>query len=641
MTLHDLTRDERAASRELPKHRAVRRFGPLLLVLAVCSLSACRSPVGVRRTGFEPNYAEQRASVLDQQGLSIASRQLISYAGLTELYADNPDEALHQLLTLVLAERRRRPFASMAELHHARGQASGDAGHYLLSAVYGYYYLFSDELEPPPDPYDPLFRLTCDLYNRGMALALLDDSGAVDLSARVIETPLGPYTLEERRPGFPWGREEFSRFLPANAYSVRGVRERVRQSGVGVPLIAVRNQTSIDDPLRRHIAPRLKLAATAILKPEGGIESLAGGALSGDFELYFPTDTAEIEISGKRVPLEADWTAPLAHSLENSPIWGFSLRGFREGGDQEVRNGVYMTQPYQQGKIPVLLVHGTASTPAQWTQLLNGLQLDPRLRSHYQLWVGLYHTGNPVLYSAWNVRQSLAEVLADLDPHGTDEQLRKIVVIGHSQGGLVARLLISTSGEEIWKLISDEPFEDYELSPEAREILSGSLFFDPHPNISRVVFISTPHRGSFMAASWIGQFARDLVELPQNLKASLHQLKTDEKLPAELRDEMPTSVQNMDPDSRFVKILAQLPMSPNVELNSIVSVTGRGPFEDGDDGVVEYSSAHLEEAESEYVIRHGHSCQNEPATVLEVRRILLMHLRAEQEAANSSGGVDQ
>lgn len=616
-----------------------------MLALAVCCLCACRSPVGVRRTGFEPNFREQRASVLDQQGLSIASRQLISYADLTELYADDPDEALNQLRELVLTERRRRPFASLAELHHARGQATGDAGQYLLSAVYGYYYLFSDELEPPPDPYDPLFRLTCDLYNRGMALALLDDSGAVDLSARVIETPLGPCTLEERRPGFPWEREEFSRFLPANAYSVRGVRERVRQSGIGVPLIAVRNQSSIDDPQRRHIAPRLKLAATAILKPLGGIESLSGDRLTGDFELYFPTDTAEIEIAGKLVPLEADWTAPLAHSLENSPIWGFSLRGFRKGGDQEVRNGVYLTQPYQKGKIPVLLVHGTASNPAEWTQLINGLQLDPYLRRHYQLWVGLYHTGNPVLYSAWNVRESLAGVLADLDPDGTDEQLRQLVVIGHSQGGLVARLLVSSSGDEFWKQVSDEPFEDSELTPETREIVGGSLIFEPVSAISRVVFISTPHSGSFLASGWIGRFARDLVELPQNLKNSINQLDVAENLPPEVLEEMPTSVQNMDPDSKFVQTLQRLSISPRVRLHSIVSVTGRGPYEHGDDGVVAYSSAHLEEADSEFVIRHGHSCQNEPATVLEVRRILLMHLRAEQAGSQrigtSSGTVER
>jgi hypothetical protein len=97
----------------------------------------------------------------------------------------------------------------------------------------------------------------------------------------------------------------------------------------------------------------------------------------------------------------------------------------------------------------------------------------------------------------------------------------------------------------------------------------------------------------------------------------------------------------MDPDSRFVKLLAQLPMSPDVELHSIVSVTGSGAYEDGDDGVVAYSSAHLEEAASEYVIRHGHSCQNEPETVLEVRRILLEHLSVAQPAAESSVGAEQ
>ena len=46
----------------------------------------------------------------------------------------------------------------------------------------------------------------------------------------------------------------------------------------------------------------------------------------------------------------------------------------------------------------------------------------------------------------------------------------------------------------------------------------------------------------------------------------------------------------------------------------------------GADGVVKYTSAHVDYAESEFIVRSGHSCQDNPLTIEEVRRILLENL---------------
>jgi hypothetical protein len=61
--------------------------------------------------------------------------------------------------------------------------------------------------------------------------------------------------------------------------------------------------------------------------------------------------------------------------------------------------------------------------------------------------------------------------------------------------------------------------------------------------------------------------------------------------------------------------------------NSIIAVRGAGPIEEDEDGVVAYRSAHLDGVESELVIRSGHSLQDQPEAVEEVRRILLFHAR--------------
>lgn len=609
----------------------------LALAAFLALAAACRSPVGITRTGFEPNFRAQRSSVLDAGELSSTSRQLLAFTGLAELYGSDPEAALAHFRKLAVSERRRRPLVVVAEIEYARALATGERGRFLLAAVEAYHYLFSPELEPAPDPFDPLFQLACDLYNRSLALGLMGQRSELDLADRVVETPCGALELTGS-PSRPWGREDFARFLPADEYLVRGLRDRVRLEGLGVPMMAQFREAAEDDPLRRNLPPRLMLSATALLRPEGGIERLDSGALRGVLELYFPTDVQRVEIAGQDVPLEADLTAPMAYSLEYSPVWGFSIRGFLRGSDEQNEAGVYMTQPYQRGKIPVLLLHGTASNPAEWAPLVSGLQLDPRLRAKYQLWVGLYRTGNPILYSAAVVRGALSDLLAGLNVAESDPALGQMVVVGHSQGGLLTRLLVTSSGDRFWNLISSEPFEDYELSPEAREVLGRSLFFEPSPAIARAVFIATPHRGSFLAASWIGRLTYGLVQLPGDVTSSLRQISSGDRLPPELRDDFPTSVKNMDPDSRFVQVLETLPFGQRVRVNSIIPVKGDGPPEEGDDGVVAYASAHLEGVESELIVRHSHSCQNEPETVLELRRILLEHLQALEAAGSPASG---
>jgi hypothetical protein len=82
----------------------------------------------------------------------------------------------------------------------------------------------------------------------------------------------------------------------------------------------------------------------------------------------------------------------------------------------------------------------------------------------------------------------------------------------------------------------------------------------------------------------------------------------------------------MSPNNPTLSALAAIPVSAKIAAHSIIAVLGDGPVETGDDGVVSYESAHIPEAQSELVVRSGHSVQDDPHTVAEVRRILLLHL---------------
>jgi hypothetical protein len=131
-----------------------------------------------------------------------------------------------------------------------------------------------------------------------------------------------------------------------------------------------------------------------------------------------------------------------------------------------------------------------------------------------------------------------------------------------------------------------------------------------------------------MAGGRLGQIASSLVHMPTNVLAELAIAAAgsdDQALAAALR-RPPTAVDNMNPNHPALQIVASIPIPPGTPAHSIVPVKGTGPYEDGNDGVVAYRSAHIPEAVSEKVVRWNHSVQAQPETIEEIRRILLEHV---------------
>jgi hypothetical protein len=300
-----------------------------------------------------------------------------------------------------------------------------------------------------------------------------------------------------------------------------------------------------------------------------------------------------------------------------------------------------MLQPYQPGKVPVVFVHGTASSPARWAEMVNVLQSDLNIRHRFQFWYFAYTTGNPIIYSAKLLRDALDGALRTLDPQGVDDALRQMVVIGHSQGGLLVKMQVIESGDRLWQRVSDTPIDDLQLTDEQDAVLRQSFFFKPSPYVHRVIFIATPHGGSFMAANWMGRLSSRWVTQPNRLHRLLDPLFQDHKLRLKVENKIPTSVDNMAPSHPFIRLLSEIPIDSDVKRHSIIAVKGQGDPTALNDGVVAYRSAHLDDADSEFVVRSGHSCLTHPLTISEVRRILLAQLddgaRQEQTLGVRSG----
>ena len=141
--------------------------------------------------------------------------------------------------------------------------------------------------------------------------------------------------------------------------------------------------------------------------------------------------------------------------------------------------GLYMAQPYEPGKIPVLLVHGLWSSPMTWMEMFNDLRAQPEIRKHFQFWFYLYPTGQPFWISAAQLLRDLAEARQTLDPFRQEPSLDQIVLIGHSMGGLVSRLQTINSRNDFWSLASAEPFDRIQAEPDVQHIpwvaLDGAL----------------------------------------------------------------------------------------------------------------------------------------------------------------------
>jgi hypothetical protein len=165
------------------------------------------------------------------------------------------------------------------------------------------------------------------------------------------------------------------------------------------------------------------------------------------------------------------------------------------------------------------------------------------------------------------------------------------------------------------------------------------MFVEPLPFVSRVVFIATPQRGSYLAGpAIVRRLAQRLITLPVTVARIGPELLGADKFRRLARiEQLPTSIDNMSPGHPFIVTIAKIPVAPDVAAHSIVGVVGDGPVEKGGDGVVKYASAHIDGVESELVVPYPHSMQAKPEVVSEVQRILHRHLQVNPCA----GGADE
>jgi pimeloyl-ACP methyl ester carboxylesterase len=398
----------------------------------------------------------------------------------------------------------------------------------------------------------------------------------------------------------------FTSFTRADQVDLKTIKRRNRLDGIGGALVGVRKT----DPLERF-SPVVGVTApvTAVLDFKGHDVTLS---------LIDPTEKTTARVAARQRQLDADFSAALAYYPQKPELWEGFMGAIRVT-DYMKTTGLYMLQPYDPDRIPLIFVHGLISTPRMWRNVINELETDPELRRRYQCWVFGYPTGNPPLYSAFRLREELEQVRLRYPDS------KNMVLVGHSMGGILSRTQVTTLTRDDWDVIGKDKAARFFANVKPGDLVDRCTIFQANPRVDRAVFICTPHRGSEMAIGTIGELAVRLISLPVDivstaagtLGSAVSAVTGDPK-------RMPTSIDGLSPGNPTLKVLDTRPLT--VPHHSIIGDRGKGDTPGSSDGVVEYWSSHLKSARSETIVPGPHGSCELPETIRELRRILHQHL---------------
>lgn len=451
-----------------------------------------------------------------------------------------------------------------------------------------------------------------------------------------------PFIIEKSpyaRDSNPWFYEAI--FMADEVDPTFRLRESVTVEGMGIPLAGLAPQGAS----RPH---------ANVLKDNGNVHTLTAIL---DFDRMvdgkpvlrtIPRLMNEHIIIGKnkvRQPLAANFSVPIALFWKLSDADGTELLGAFRPKKAINTAGLYFSEPYDPRKIPVIFTHGLMSGPATFANLTNRLLADPAIRENYQFWFFGYPSGLAWTIPAGRQRQALKELMQEYNPRGTSMEMNNIVMVGHSMGGLITRFNNSTKPWTLMKGIFELPPETFAgmtlenwktgLAPlhcdeHTLERLRNNFIFSPARGVTRIVYMATPHRGSTFADNWLGRLGQRLIDLPADMLEEVTRIATLSRgmfllNPLQLKDEL-TSIRQLSPDSSLVKYMSGLRCSPDVPVHSIIGDRGRNDTPNSSDGIVKYRSSHLDWSVSEKIVPSGHSVQDDPASAVELRRILREHL---------------
>ena len=652
----------------------------LMMTTLVSLLSGCQV-VSVKNQSLNVTITNERESILTRDKLSEASLNVLSMTGReAKICSEQPEECVselkqipqiqdEQLLStaselylakaLSLEKSSACKVSILAKTHSEEKQAlqkqnyqsclDQQLGMLDKSIRYSYAYMFNTKRGPQDRIFDNRQVQLRDFYNQAIA-KLVNSYGLRHGPSEVgNQIKVGQSIYRINYDNYPLLKNrQVEQLMSTYNMNFSGLRSITRRDGFGSEFLIVlppeHNDTSpekakyIVDPLHYqytngrnpniHNARYLAATITAQPRSASSIDEILNNP---EFEIsaYDPYKFESAKIAGKSYPLAANFSAPYGLWLAQNNLGKAAYLSLIDRDARLTMPHLYMLEPYNPNKKVVVLVHGLASSPEAWVRLTNDVMGDPVLREHYQVWQVFYSTNMPILESRFQIYAIIQQSFNLVDSKAPAK--KDAVLVGHSMGGIIARLLVSDADltPAAMKLLPNRRVQQFKNDP----LFKSRLDIQPIPNFSRAIFLAAPHRGTEFADRWFTLAARKVIRLPGAFLGALTDViqSSDPDLQAFIKDVDNGLIQNgpsdLSKNSNFTRLTKNVVPYKGMKFHSIMgNATKSDDLNIITDDVVPYTSAHLDGALSEKIIKGGHSIQETPEAVLELRRILRLHL---------------
>lgn len=648
-------------------------------LLSTIALNGCQV-VSLKQQAVDVTIANERNSILTQKKLSEASLNVLSMSGKeAKICMQSPNECIADLHKIPQIQDEQL-LSTASELYLAKAVSLSDSSECKISKLskhkpadeqkliqqnyescldqklealdksirYSYAYLFKTSRQPQERLFDNRQVQIRDFYNQALTQLVSGHSlrnPSTNLSP-TIKIGKSTYTIDiqayQRLQNM-----KLEKFISSYNMNFSGLRAINRRDGFGSDFVAVFPSTDSSSQENKYILNPLThdypkginpnihkaryLAATIIAQPKKSNATIEDVLTNPNFEIkvYDPYSIEKVEIAGKPYSLAANFSAPYGLWLAENNLGAAAYLTLIDRDQHLAMPHLYMLEPYNPNKKIIVLVHGLASSPEAWIAVTNDIMGDAILREHYQVWQIFYSTNMPILESRFQIYALLKQAFGSLNPK--DAAAQDAVLIGHSMGGIISRLLVSDAdiSKQALELMNNRQQTRLRKHP----VIGERLKMKPIENFDRAIFLAAPHRGTDYADRWFTLAARKIIKIPATFLTTLADTLTSYDV--DLKDFVKTLtndvIQNGPSDlskkSKFMELTASIPPEKGLVFHSIMgNITKSDDPNVITDGIVPYKSAHLDGAVSEKIFTGGHSIQETPEAVLELRRILRQHL---------------
>lgn len=648
-------------------------------LLSTIALNGCQV-VSLKQQAVDVTIANERNSIVTQKKLSEASLNVLSMSGKeAKICMQSPNECIADLHKIPQIQDEQL-LSTASELYLAKAVSLSDSSECKISKLsthkpadeqkliqqnyescldqklealdksirYSYAYLFKTSRQPQERLFDNRQVQIRDFYNQALTQLVSGHSlrnPSTNLSP-TIKIGKSTYTIDiqayQRLQNM-----KLEKFISSYNMNFSGLRAINRRDGFGSDFVAVFPSTDSSSQENKYILNPLThdypkginpnihkaryLAATIIAQPKKSNATIEDVLTNPNFEIkvYDPYSIEKVEIAGKPYSLAANFSAPYGLWLAENNLGVAAYLTLIDRDQHLAMPHLYMLEPYNPNKKIIVLVHGLASSPEAWIAVTNDIMGDAILREHYQVWQIFYSTNMPILESRFQIYALLKQAFGSLNPK--DAAAQDAVLIGHSMGGIISRLLVSDAdiSKQALELMNNRQQTRLRKHP----VIGERLKMKPIENFDRAIFLAAPHRGTDYADRWFTLAARKIIKIPATFLTTLADTLTSYDV--DLKDFVKTLtndvIQNGPSDlskkSKFMELTASIPPEKGLVFHSIMgNITKSDDPNVITDGIVPYKSAHLDGAVSEKIFTGGHSIQETPEAVLELRRILRQHL---------------